>query len=244
MTTKERWAYAQKYERSYWQKTAERIASGASLQLGWYEWKSAEMEKRIARFIPENQRGNAKILEVGSGPIGIATYLTWGQRHTIDPLEDFYASNSTLSKLRNPAVKYGHGTGEKLPFSDNEFNLVILDNVLDHVHQADEVLREINRVLRKDGYLYLAVNLHTVYGGIVHKMLSKLRIDKGHPYTFTKNSIRRFITKRRFKIEHETINDYIEAREQDRKSSSLKDRLKGYTGLSEFIYFCVCTKTS
>lgn len=244
MLTFKRWQEAQKYEINFWKKAAEKVASGTASQLTWYEWKASEMEKRIAGYINEEKKKSAKILEIGSGPIGIVSFLKWGERYTIDPLEDFYKSNSMLSKLRDSAVNYCQGTGEKLPFENNNFSLVILDNVLDHVNEASGVLREINRVLANDGLLYVAINVHTKWGGFLHSILSKLRIDKGHPYTFTVKSIQEFVHQNQFSILSETINDYYQARKQDRDSSLLKDKIKGYTGLSEFIYYAVCSKSS
>ncbi|MBI5180246.1 MAG: class I SAM-dependent methyltransferase [Nitrospirae bacterium] len=242
MVTRQRWQYAQKYEKLYWREVAERLVTGSSGQLSWYAWKAGEMEKRLVAHLNEQKKKSAKILEIGSGPIGIVSFLKWGKRYTIDPLEDFYKSNPALSKLRDPAVNYGQGTGEKLPFENNNFSLVILDNVLDHVNEASGVLREINRVLANDGLLYLAVNVHTKWGGFFHSILSKLRIDKGHPYTFTVESIRSFVHAHQFNIQSKSINDYYQAREQDIKSHSFKNKVKGYIGLSEFIYYAVCSK--
>lgn len=241
MKSKYRWQKAQQYEQSYWEKLAERIAEGSTKQLTWYGWKAAEMEKRLEGFIP-GAENTLKILEVGSGPIGIASFLKWGDRYTIDPLEDFYKNSQSLTLLRDSTVHYGKGTGEDLPFPDGLFSLVILDNVIDHVHAADRVLKEAGRVLSKNGSLYLAVNVHTNWGALLHSVLSKLHIDKGHPYTFTPNSIRDFIGKCGFMIQLESINDYLQARTQDRNSSYLKDKVKGFTGLSEFIYYAVCSK--
>ncbi len=241
MITKQRWKHAQEFERAYWEKVANRIATGASTQLSWYAWKAGEMEKRIAGYLNEEKQRTAKVLEIGSGPIGIVSFLKWGERYTIDPLEDFYGSNPMLTKLRDTAVNYGQGGGEQLPFENNFFSLVILDNVLDHVHNAEGVLKEIHRVLADNGLLYLSVNVHTKWGGLLHSALSKLKIDKGHPYTFTINSIRSFIRQHQFNIQSESINDYYQAREQDRISTSLKNKVKGYSGLSEFIYYSVCS---
>ncbi len=244
MVTNQRWLYAQEYERSYWAKVANRIASGTSEQLNWYAWKASEMEKHLSDYFNEDQKKSARVLEIGSGPIGIVSFLKWGERYTIDPLEDFYSSNSELSKLRDSAVHYAQGNGEQLPFDHKYFTLVIFDNVLDHVHNASSVLVEINRVISKDGLLYLTVNIHTTWGAFLHSILSKLRIDKGHPYTFKLKSIRKFLNKHQFTIKSEKINNYYQARDEDRKSSSLKSRIKGYIGLSEFKYFVVCSKLS
>jgi ubiquinone/menaquinone biosynthesis C-methylase UbiE len=243
VVTEKRWQEAQAYEKSYWAKLADKIASGSTGQLGWYSWKASLMEKHLSTSLENIRKRNGKVLEVGSGPIGIVTFLNWGQRHTIDPLEEYYKSNPTLSQMRSSSVKYGSGSGEKLPFQQASFSLVILDNVLDHVHGAGKVLREVHRVLEADGLLYLAVNIHIPWGAFLHRILSKLKIDRGHPYTFTERTIGLFITRHGFKIREKFINDYAKAKELDINSNSVKDQLKGYTGLSEFVYYAVCEKT-
>ena len=242
MVSLKRWQYAQEYEKGFWKRTAEKIVSGTTSQLTWYEWKADEMEKRLKGYLNEDQKQTARVLEVGSGPIGIVSFLKWGERYTIDSLEDFYRSNTALSHHRDPAVCYGRGTGEQLPFENDYFSLVVLDNVLDHVHNAGSILNEIHRVISKGGLLYLAVNLHTNWGAFLHSVISKLMIDKGHPYTFNLRNIRRFLKQHQFVVLSETINDYCEAREKDKKSALLKAKIKGNTGLSEFIYYVVCSK--
>ncbi len=240
MVTKQRWQEAQTYEQSYWANLAEQIASGSQGQLDWYAWKAKLMEGRLEKHLSAAGRSHARILEIGSGPIGIVTFLDWGQRYTLDPLEKFYAANATLSKLRNPAVTYGAGSGEQIPFDSNSFDIVILDNVLDHVHQAPRVLDEIRRVLTTGGYFYIAVNVHTNWGAFLHRILSRLKIDRGHPYTFTPISIREFLAEHKLVAVQEFVNSYEEAKLEDLRSASVRARVKAKTGLSEFVYFAVC----
>jgi SAM-dependent methyltransferase len=47
--------------------------------------------------------------------------------------------------------------GKSFPINDDEFDNVICNQVLEHVFTPDELLKEINRVLKKDGYLLLTV---------------------------------------------------------------------------------------
>jgi len=242
MVTQERWKEAQAYEKSYWENQANQIASGSASQLDWYSWKAKKMEERLGNFFPEEKRRNARVLEIGSGPIGIVTYLPWGKRHTLDPLEPYYASNPTLTKLRSPEVVYGAGGGEKVPFEDGSMSLVILDNVLDHVHEAPRVLEEIRRVVSRDGVFYLEVNIHTVWGGFLHRILSRLKIDRGHPYTFTLESIRRFLQQHGFAIKKDFYSNYADAKKASLQSASMRERLKGMTGLTEFVYQAICEK--
>ncbi|AEM21046.1 Methyltransferase type 11 [Brachyspira intermedia PWS/A] len=45
----------------------------------------------------------------------------------------------------------------KLPFEDSSFDVVTMLAVLEHLTYADEILKEINRVLKKDGRLIITV---------------------------------------------------------------------------------------
>lgn len=239
-----RWNVAQSYEKEYWKSIADTIAADSEKQLSWYDWKASEFEKNLKKGAYEPDREQARVLEVGSGPIGIVTYLKWGERCALDPLADFYKENPTLVELRNPDVNYLKGSGEKIPFSDGHFSVVIIDNVLDHVQEAYAVLDEMHRVLESDGILYIELNIHTTWGFMLHTILSKLKIDKGHPYSFNASKIREFLESHGFSIKYESIADYFEARKNDRKSDGMKGKIKGYSGLSEFIYTAICTKTT
>lgn len=45
----------------------------------------------------------------------------------------------------------------RLPFADGSFDAVIANHSLEHIHDLDEALQEIGRVVRSDGSLYVAV---------------------------------------------------------------------------------------
>lgn len=57
------------------------------------------------------------------------------------------------------AVDYVHGPikekAENLSFSDNSFDLVVISNTLDHCQEPKKVAREIKRVLKQGGLLFL-----------------------------------------------------------------------------------------
>jgi ubiquinone/menaquinone biosynthesis C-methylase UbiE len=237
-----RWRKAQEYERSYWKKTADNIVKGSTHQLGWYEWKFNEMKKRLLPHLDRKCMNSFNTLEVGCGPIGIINYVNWGARYAIDPLEDFYKSNESLTKLRDSQVQYLVGTAELIPFDHEYFDLVIIDNVLDHVRNTNAVMSEIFRVLKRGGVLYLTLNIRTRFGTQFHRILSKLLIDKGHPESFSAFSIQSKIKQYQYILLSELISDPSEARLKDLRSKLIKDKIKGYAWLSEFLYYAVCRK--
>jgi SAM-dependent methyltransferase len=237
-----RWQKAQEYERGFWQRLGRNIEEGLVGQLDWYRWRAERLEERLER-VPGFSRSDA-VLEIGSGPIGIVNFLAWGDRYAIDPLESFYRQQPSLVKLRNPGATYLSGSGEQLPLGDGSCGLVIIDNVIDHTYAPEKILREISRVLGPAGLLYLSVNVHTPWGAFLHDVLATLRIDKGHPYTFTSEALRRMLVRGGFTTLLEERGDPARARADDRRSTRLTDRIKGFTGLSEFQHLVVCSKTS
>ena len=58
------------------------------------------------------------------------------------------------------------GTGEAIPFPDESFDIVFSFQVLEHVINPEQVIRESARVLRPGGVLYInAPNYHSFYEG-------------------------------------------------------------------------------
>ena len=71
----------------------------------------------------------------------------------LDPERSFLLKG----KSEDNAVNFIQGIGENIPLSDGSFDLVTLFEVLEHVMQPEVVLKEINRVLKTNGILFLTV---------------------------------------------------------------------------------------
>ena len=235
-----RWLKAQQYEQSYWQQLGNDIAAGTSHDLAWYEWRANQLKSFLTAA--GASPGDGRVLEIGSGPVGIVNFLHSGERYAIDPLEHFYRTQPSLVALRDPDVTYIDGTGERLPLADGSCELVIVDNVIDHTYAPGKILDEIGRMLRPDGHLYLSVNVHTAWGAALHALLAVLQIDRGHPYTFTSRSLRALLDGHQFTVLGERLDSYEEAKRHDREADSVKARIKGYSGMSEFSHAVVCRK--
>jgi SAM-dependent methyltransferase len=240
-----RWRRAQEYERGFWEATALQIATGSTSQLGWYRWRAEQLASRLrALGLVRLLDGRARVLEIGSGPLGIVSFFPAGERVAVDPLEPFYASNVVLTRLRDPQVQYRPGGGEELPCESGRYDLAIIDNCIDHVQDVAAVMHELRRVLVPAGVLYLTVNCRTRWGFWVHRALSKLRVDAGHPHTFTPRRAQTLIQSNSFEIRSLDVGSYSEALRADRRSPQAKNRIKGLLGVSEFLVTAIAIRTS
>lgn len=111
----------------------------------------------IQRYVPDFKVDGARILDIGCGDAGVPiAFAHAGARAT--GLEPGFASllrgriRAEEHRVRVPLVR---GVAEALPFPDRSRDLVILDNVLEHVTDRDRTLAEIHRILRPDGLLYM-----------------------------------------------------------------------------------------
>lgn len=56
-----------------------------------------------------------------------------------------------------PQVNFKEGSLENIDFSDQHFDVIVLNQVLEHIQADEEVLKEIHRVLKDEGVLILGV---------------------------------------------------------------------------------------
>ncbi|HXG67411.1 MAG TPA: class I SAM-dependent methyltransferase [Blastocatellia bacterium] len=99
----------------------------------------------------------ARVLEVGSGAHGLIFYFGADNAVGIDPLAVSYAKLFPVWQGRTPTVA---AVGEALPFSDQSFDVVLCDNVVDHAEAPAKIVAELARVLASGGLLYFTVNVH------------------------------------------------------------------------------------
>lgn len=90
-----------------------------------------------------------KILDVGCGPGLYAKKLTKKSAKVkgIDLSEELIK----IARQENPKLDFKVGDIEKLPYKNSEFDIVLATLVLGHLSNWDKALKEINRVLKKEG---------------------------------------------------------------------------------------------
>jgi SAM-dependent methyltransferase len=243
MATMERWKAAQAYERGFWEGISRDIDKASDPGVDFYEWRAGQLRDLLAEVgRPELAEGQADVLEIGNGPVGVIAYFPARSRVAVDPLEDFYAADPKLAARRDPGVRYLAGMGESLPVDAEAFDLAIIENCIDHVRDMDAVMAEIRRALRPGGLLYLTVNTRTPPGWAMHRLLSGLRIDPGHPHTVTRGRVRRLVERADFQVLRFDVGSFREAWLQDLTSGAPRAVLKGLLGVSEFVVTTVARK--
>lgn len=116
---------------------------------GWYRWtfKNLKLDKSY------------KVLEIGCGNGAL-----WSKN--IEMLEEdtevvlTEVCEDILNEARNRLDKYSHrfkfqiANPSNIPYEDESFDIIIANHILFYMKNIDDVLAEINRLLKHDGYFY------------------------------------------------------------------------------------------
>lgn len=111
-------------------------------------WINAEYIPKFPKKVREifYQENSLRLLEIGSGVRKIHPNVI----------------NLDIGLFDNVDVV---GDGHHLPFSDNSFDGVVIEVVLEHIREPEKVIYEIHRVLKKNGYVYSVVPFMHPYHG-------------------------------------------------------------------------------
>lgn len=140
---------------------------------GWWDERNFEKWRRhylsehergrdivatLERYVPGFSAHGIRALDVGCGDGGVPIAIAEAGAARVAGIEPDRAS---LARGVIRAQEHGvvadlrHGFAEDLPFEDGSFDLVILDNVLEHVRDRERSLAEAHRVLAPQGLLYV-----------------------------------------------------------------------------------------
>lgn len=134
-------------------------------------------------------------VEIGAGPYpALAAAPGWRRAVAVDPLAAGYAAEGLLAGAARHVV-YMEAPGERVPLPTASADLVIIENALDHVSDPAAVLREISRLLRPGGLLWLLVDLSN------HR-------DHMHPHCFDAAAVRALLGATGFVVVQDRVSDH------------------------------------
>lgn len=134
-------------------------------------------------------------------PKDVKSVLDIGSENNI-----FYNFNTlTIDVIGNPDIKQDLNKNQFLPLKDNSFDIVILNQVLEHLTAVENLIKEVKRVSKK--YIFLGlpnevtfpVRIKTIFGKIYFEGYNPL----GHKHRFTIRTIEQF--RRQFFKEYKII---------------------------------------
>lgn len=148
------------------------LAALEAERAGW--WKAGNFEQWKNLYVSEYARGfqvletlrrtvpgfepqGLRMADVGCGDAGLPiAFAEVGARAAgLEISEASVARGRLRAEEHGVAVDLRQGVAEALPWSDASLDLVVLDNVLEHVQDRERTLAEIRRVLVPGGLLYL-----------------------------------------------------------------------------------------
>jgi len=128
----------------------------------WHFFRFRNLSKLI-------EPSGGEILDVGCAD-GTATKFILEQSKAeliigIDVLQS--SVDYAKKRFKNRKLKFLVAEAEKLPFEKNQFEAVFCLDSIEHFLQPGKVLREIRRVLKKNGYLVILVHTNSLLFRII-----------------------------------------------------------------------------
>ena len=199
-------------ERRSWEIEYPRLMKERQQRFAWLESEVSFISGLIHRASGRRPQAGDRVLQVGAGPLDVIHFWDAAERHAIDPLADYYRGKFT--EFNAFEVNYVTGVGEKLPYADGFFDIVILRNTLDHVYDPAQTLREARRVLKSGGAVYLWIYLYTRRSSWAYRAYNYFtRAFESEPWAFTLGRIRRLLAQEGFEVRYPAI----EARPVEKK---------------------------
>lgn len=111
----------------------------------------------LARYVPGFTPRESRVLDIGCGDAGVLiAFAERGASCAGLELDDKSLQRAAVRAHEHAVdIDLRKGIAEALPWAAERFDLVILDNVLEHVTDREQTLAEIFRVLRPGGLLYM-----------------------------------------------------------------------------------------
>jgi ubiquinone/menaquinone biosynthesis C-methylase UbiE len=147
MASKKIWLNAQKAEEKYW------MSKGINIKRTILYWN----KKLKAINLSFDYFKQKEILEIGCGPSGIINFIPRNNlKIGVDPLILKYREKLVIKSNTNFLLS----VSEFLPFKNNSVNILFAINMLDHCQNPIKVIREIRRIIKKDGVFILNLNIY------------------------------------------------------------------------------------
>ncbi len=161
----------------------------------WFKPR-AQLLSKLIKSVCKNP--GKKVLEMGTGTGSFFDSFEHNYKVTgIDGHIDFL----NFAKQKNPKNQYLHCDLSSIPINDNEFDIVVAMDVLEHV-EADKLLKEAHRLTKPDGSLLISVPAFQF-------LWSQVDVQAGHNLRYTLKTLKKALAKSGWKLKHHTYYQFF-----------------------------------
>ncbi len=209
-----------------------------------------ERYERVKQIFNEEQLKNKKILEIGSGSGMLVMYLRKKgiEAFGIEPEDNSLKASEILFEKNGVESCIKKGFGEKLPYSDETFDLIVSFQVLEHTQNPLKVLEECKRVLKKEGIIYFVIpNYHSFWEGhfglfwlpFLNKKMAKWYVKIFRRNTNFIDNLQ-FITLKKIKNWSKQLGlEILDLGEKNFKKNLSEERIKKHWTSNKFLGRCI-----
>lgn len=186
----------------------------SSIPLKGRIWESYYAHFSIGEKALRGVPRNGAVLDVGCGA-GSLTAL-WKKKF---PSLRFYGidiSKKAIKMANNiySGIRFNVAGVDNIPFKDNTFSAITCCEVIEHVDSPFLALREINRVLKKGGLLYITTPLEKDNNNLIGLLYGRRGIKvkdeiAGHIQIFNKSDIKELLNRTGFSIQSINYNSHV-----------------------------------
>lgn len=145
-----------------------------------------------------------KILDIGCGGGNMAKAIKRERPDLKVYGIDISKTAIHAAKKNDQGVYFVNNSSESLSFKDNYFDAVVMYDVLEHVEKPAKTIKELKRVLKKDGLIHIFSPLDgqpwTLYWLILKLGWQPKNAHTGHLQVFSVNSFERLLNDYKLKI--------------------------------------------
>ncbi len=175
---------------------------GGSFEDVYGRWQRERLDE-LAAFLGLEAPGemtawcaDRSVVEIGAGPYPSIAVARWKRAIAIDPLADGYVTERLLPvRCHCDEVTYLASPGESVPLPSGFADLVVIENCLDHVDQPRDVVKEIWRLLKPGGLLWILVDLMNYS-------------DHMHPNPFSEITLRALLSSEGYDVIKDRVSDH------------------------------------
>jgi len=154
----------------------------------WYLDRNELIIRAINRYLPKAKN----LLEIGCGNGFVLSGISASRPNLRITGTDTSLDTLRIARQRNPEADFLQLDARRLPFQ-SEFEMVGVFDVLEHIDEDEQVLKEIHRALQPNGGLLITVPQHPW-------LWSQADIESHHKRRYTRQELRNKLAATGFKV--------------------------------------------